>query len=85
MDKRAELKELDVRLFALLEGVWSEEEKEEARSFYHVGEPGLTTYCAFMALRKRNIPIPQPLAGDVYETLDFAGLEGDPYYEALQN
>lgn len=79
------MKALDEKLFSLLSGVWPKEEEEEARAFYHVGEPGLTTYCAFMALKKRNIHIPQPLARDVYETLDFAGLEGDPYYEALKN
>lgn len=75
--------EIDEKLFALLEGVWTEEEKEEARSFYDVGESDITTLCAFEALKKRNMRIPQLLAGDVYETLNFAGLEGDPYYEAL--
>lgn len=75
---------IDEKLFALLSGVWSKEEEEEARSFYDVGESDITTLCAFEALKKRNMRIPQPLAGDVYETLDFAGLEGDPYYEALK-
>lgn len=75
--------EIDEKLFALLEGIWTEEEKEEARSFYDVGESDITTLCAFEALKERNMRIPQPLAGDVYEILDFAGLEGDPYYEAL--
>lgn len=75
--------EIDEKLFALLEGVWTEEEKEEARSFYDVGESELTTYCAFNALKKRNITIPQPLGRDLYEALDFADIENDPYYEAL--
>lgn len=35
-----------------LKGVWTEKEKEEARSFYDVGEPELTTYCTFNALKK---------------------------------
>lgn len=75
--------EIDEKLFALLEGVWTEEEKEEARSFYEVGEPELTTYCAFNALKKRNIAISQPLGRDLYKALDFADIENDPYYEAL--
>lgn len=79
------MKALDEKLFSLLSGVWPKEEEEEARSFYDVGESGITTLCAFEALKKRNMRIPQPLARDVYETLDFAGLEGDPYYEALKN
>lgn len=29
--------EIDEKLFASLKGVWTEEEKEEARSFYDVG------------------------------------------------
>ena len=77
--------EIDEKLFALLEGVWTEKEKEEARSFYDVGEPELTTYCAFNALKKRNITIPQPLGRDLYEALDFADIENDPYYEALNS
>ena len=39
--------EIDEKLFALLEGVWTEEEKEEARSFYDVGESDITILCAF--------------------------------------
>ena len=77
--------EIDEKLFALLEGVWTEEEKEEARSFYDVGEPELTTYCAFNALKKRNMAIPKGLGKNLYEALDFADIENDPYYEALNS
>ena len=77
--------EIDEKLFALLEGIWTEEEKEEARSFYDVGEPELTTYCAFNALKKRNITIPKGLGRDLYEALDFADIENDTYYDALNS
>lgn len=78
--------EIDEKLFASLKGVWTEEEKEEARSFYDVGgEPELTTLYAYDALKESNITIPQPLGRDLYEALDFADIEGDPYYEALNS
>lgn len=77
--------EIDEKLFALLEGIWTGEEKEEARSFYDVGEPELTTLYAYDALKESNITIPQPLGRDLYEALDFADIENDPYYEALNS
>ena len=78
------MNEIDEKLFALLSGKWSKEEEKEARSFYNVGEPELTTLYAYDALKERNINIPQPLARDLYEALDFADIEGDTYYEALK-
>lgn len=83
MDELAELDEIDARLFALLEGVWTEEEKQQALDFYNVGESDITSLYAFDALCKYHVPIPKDLGKILYEVLEFAELDGEPEYEAL--
>ena len=77
------MNKVNERLFSLLEGVWTEEEKQQALHFYNVGESGLTSLYAFDALCKYHVSIPKDLGKDLYEVLEFADLEGDPEYEAL--
>lgn len=48
-------------LFSALDGVWTEEEKEEASHFCEVNEAGITTLYAFEAICKYHVRLPQDL------------------------
>ena len=52
--------EIDEKLFALLEGVWTKDEKE-APDLEDCGESFIATYCAYKSMQKHHISVPEKI------------------------
>lgn len=65
------MKDINTILFALLDGVWSPEEEEEARSMYNCGEPFIATYCAYKSMQKHHIPVPENIRPAVHGIVEY--------------
>lgn len=70
--------------FPALDGVWTDEEKEEASRFCEVNGLGITTLYVFEAICKYHVRLPQDLKNRLCDVLSSAGLEGISEYEELK-